>query len=232
MIEQLLNVSSKSSGPAGTGPGPSTIVAGNTTDGLYGLLEASEFFTSSELAIACGLSGGTTLNENTRWIKSSMNGRVFYWPMLPLRNGLSWFNLNNFGVLTAAQNKRITKGGRTYRVTAFKAIGDGYPHLNVPSTPANTGGSDFNRLIYPMCALTPPGVTVTKFANYSLAELGLTLQPGTCFICQESSGSMYFQRNGGTGEVGSDPWYSMQTGVSYTLADQYRGWRPLLELVA
>jgi hypothetical protein len=232
MLELLLT--SPPSTAVGTlPPGPPNIIAGNTTNGLYGVFDSTDFFTGSSLASAVGVSGiGTLINDTTRWVKASLDGKIVYYPMLPIRHGLSWNMMDTLGMRTREQNKRVSFGGRQFIVRLFTGTGNGDAALNVPNNLVPTAGSDFNRLIYRVCAETPPGVTVTKFANFSLAELGLTLAPGTCFICQEAGGTNnYIQRNGGTGTGGPDPWYSLQNGVAKTNTDQYRGWRPILELV-
>lgn len=231
MIEQLLIVSNKRAAKD-TGPGPVDLIAGDKTNGLYGTL-SSDFFTGSSLASACGIGTiGTLINDSTRWIKAALDGKVVYWPMLPIRWGISWGEYNQRSLIN--QNKVVTLGKYRYIVRMFTASGGGYSNLNVPNNLTPTGGSDFNRLIYPVCSETPPGVTVTKMANYTLAELGMFGNPlpqGVCFICQENSTNTYLQRNGGTGTSGDAPWYSLQNGVNKDLKDQYRGWRPILELV-
>lgn len=228
MLEQLL-VENK---PAGwvipDAPGPATLAAGNDTDGYFGTMTAAEMFTSSELATACGIgSQGVMLNDSTRWIKAVIDRKIVYYPMLPLRYGLSYNALNDAKLLTKAQNTRVTKFGRQFIVRAFIADGPGPAQMDVP---AGTGASEFNRLIYRVCADTPPGVSVTKFANFTLAELGMPLAAGCCYICIGRATNSYIQRNGGGGTDASTGWYTMQT-PSASLADQYRGWRPLLELV-
>lgn len=236
MIEQLLNLAEVKK-PVPAGPGPTTLVAGTMADGYFGTLTAAEMFTSSELAALVGLTNvGTVLNENTRWIKAALDNKVYYYPMLPLRSFMEWGDFNSRNLVSHSQGTVVTKNGFKFKMGLFTASNMAGVVASQPvNIPSGTATSFFNRLIYRICAETPPGATVTKYANFTLTELGMDAivgnnPAGTCFICQEGVVGSYNQRNGGGGASGGAAWYTWQTAVNRV--DVYRGWRPLLELTS
>jgi hypothetical protein len=215
-------------------PGPQALQAGDTVNGFYGEVPAAEFFTGSQLATAVGAgSTGTLINDTTPWLKLSKDGKVIYIPQKAIRIGLSWNVLDGLGIRTAAQNTIVAKDGHTYRVRLMSGTGTNW-NSNRGEDPANCADSDYNRFIYRLCALTAPSETGPVLGSYSLADLGMRLaDQGCCFICSEGGGGVYVQRNGG-GETtySGASWNSLQDSVATNLTDQYRGWRPVLELVS
>lgn len=230
MIEQLLF--SKPATVFGGGPGPTTLSAGDKNNGLFGVVAAADFFTGSQLAAACGATQGTLINDATTWFKLCKDGKVIYMPQKAIRTGLTWNMIETLGMRLPSQNKIITKGDKQYRVRNIQGTGAAWAN-NTGDDPAGCSDSEFNRFIYRLCGLTAPSETPPVLGNYSLADLGMRLADnGCCFICQEGNTSGYVQRNGG-GEATANgtSWNSLQQGVNSNLADQYRGWRPVLELV-
>ena len=215
------------------GPGPQTLIAGDATNGFFGEISAAELFTGTEMAAAIGATAGTLINNTTPWLKLSKDGRVIFIPKKAIRIGLSFAAIDALGARTPAQDKQITAKGWKFRCRLPTATQAGWAG-EVGEDPNNTQLSDYNRFIYRLCVLKAPSETDPVLASYTLADLGMSsADQGCCFICQEGSpNSTYVQRNGGNNASAPNSWNSLQTGVSATLSDQYRGWRPVLELLA
>jgi len=231
MNELLLSLTKKAA--SGGGPGPSTLTAGDAANGLFGSVPSDSFFTGSELATAVGAGAmGTLINDTTPWFKLSKDGQVIFIPQKSIRTGLTWNMIEALGIRTVAHNKIVTKGGHNYRVRLMTGTGSGWAG-QLGDDPAGCSDSEYNRFIYRLCALNPPSETPPVLGAYTLAELGLTLASnGCCIICQEGLSSTYIQRNGGSEAANNGTgWSSLQNGVNSNLGDQYRGWRPVLELI-
>lgn len=231
MNEALLSTVKKIA--SGGGPGPTTLTTGDDTNGLFGSVPAGSFFTGSELATAVGASSmGTLINDTTDWFKLSKDGRVIYIPQKAIRIGLTWNMIDGLGIRTRAQNKIVTKDGHNYLVRLMTGTGAAWAG-QLGDDPGGCSDSEYNRFIYRLCVLNPASETPPVLGSYTLAELGLTIASnGCCVICQEGLSSTYIQRNGG-GETNNNgtSWTSLQNGVNSNLGDQYRGWRPVLELI-
>lgn len=230
MIEALL--SKVKTVVMGDGPGPTTLSTGDGANGLYGAVSSTDFFSGSELATLTGVTQGTLINDATDWLKLSKDNKVIYMPKKAIRTGLTWNMIDGLGMRLPSQNKIITKGGKNYRVRLIQGTGTGWAN-QTGDDPTGCYDSEFNRFIYRLCALSAPSETPPVLGSYSLADLGMRLADnGCCFICQEGNSSTYVQRNGGSEATqNGTSWNSLQTGVSSNLADQYRGWRPVLELL-
>lgn len=230
MFEALMGVSSA---PRFTGPGGQTLIVGNAVNGFYGEVPAADIFTSTQLATALSISSyGTMINDTVPWVKVSLDGRTFFTPLKALRHSLTWSVCDSMQIRTEAHNRRITKAGLTYRVTMMTGIGPTWVGA-VGEDPAGCEGSQYNRIIYRLCELNPPREEPPSFGAYTLSQLGLTVNdPGCAMMTQEGSGGTHLQRNGGGGETGSNAWHGLQQYLTDNVTDQYRGWRPMLELVS
>jgi hypothetical protein len=227
MIEQLLALVARY-----TGPGQTDLIAGNMTNGFYGEVSAAQFFTSTELAAAMGISSfGTMINDTTPWFKVSLDGRTYYTPKKALRCNMTWNVIDSAQYRTEAQNGRVTKNGNIYRVTMMTGIGSNWIGAD-GEDPAGCEGSQYNRIIYRLCALNPPREEPPVFGAYSLGDLGLLASDQGCaMMCQEQTGPSHLQRNGGGENSGSFSWHSLQKDLGNTATDNFRGWRPMLEFV-
>jgi len=82
-------------------PGPKVLVAGTRENGFYGFVQPHEFgtiegnpagqneFNGQNLAIAIGLTQGTSQFSNTPWLKFSRNGDILLVPMKGIRYSVS-----------------------------------------------------------------------------------------------------------------------------------------------
>lgn len=212
-------------------PGPQTIQTGNTAQGFYGEVAAGDFITGSALATMVGLTAGTLINDTTNWLKLAYQGKTLFIPKLCIRQSVSWTQMNAAGVVRPESNKRVIIGGQTFLVRLMRGANVN-PYTGATTTsrdPAETWGSEFNDLIYNLLA----GVTASsrkdpRLASYDGSDLGLSpLGPGSAYICQElySDPAYCVQRTNASGTIDT----IARTAVG--LADQYRGWRPVLELI-
>lgn len=92
-------------------PGPKELIAGDRNNGFYGFVQASEFgkitdnleesqdFNGKNLALAVGLSSGTSQHENTAWMKFSRNGEVLFVPVKPIRHSMPWNSIYKQGAV-------------------------------------------------------------------------------------------------------------------------------------
>lgn len=134
---------------AASSPGPSTLIAGDMNAGFFGEVPASEIFTASEIASACGISQGTAQFENEPWLKFAIDGKIIYRPRKAIRHSISWNSINAANcVYGGIEGKRVTKDGQTYIVRLMKgALTD--PSL-YDAADRGAKGSEWNRLMLPI----------------------------------------------------------------------------------
>ena len=131
------------------GVGPQELIAGGMNAGFFGEVPASELFTASEIASACGISQGTAQFENEPWLKFAIDGKIIFRPRKAIRNSISWNSIDAANcVYGGSEGKRVTKNGQTYIVRLMKGA------LTDPSLygAADRGakGSEWNRLMLPI----------------------------------------------------------------------------------
>lgn len=92
-------------------PGPKVLVAGDRENGFYGFVQPWEFghiegnpegqteFNGQNLAIAIGLTQGTSQFSNTPWLKFSRNGDILLVPMKGIRYSTSWNAIYDQGAI-------------------------------------------------------------------------------------------------------------------------------------
>ena len=130
-------------------PGPQELIGGDMNAGFFGEVPASELFTASEIASACGISQGTAQFENEPWLKFAIDGKIIYRPRKAIRHSISWNSINTANcVYGGSEGKRVTKNGQTYIVRLMKgALTD--PGL-YDASDRGAKGSEWNRLMLPI----------------------------------------------------------------------------------
>lgn len=109
-------------------PGPKVLVAGTRENGFYGFVQPNEFgklvdnpddkqdFNGSNLALAVGLSQGTSQYSDTAWMKFSENGEIIFVPVKALRHTVSWNGIYQQGAVYGDGTIGVTPpNGRTGR---------------------------------------------------------------------------------------------------------------------
>lgn len=233
------------SGGKDTGPGPNRLIAGTMEEGFFGEVPASELFTASEIASACGISQGTAQFENEPWLKFAIDRKIIYRPRKAIRHSISWNSINEANcVYGGSGGKRVTKNGQTYIVRLMKgALTD--PSLHDASD-RGAKGSEWNRLMLPIheqaidkswdypeyVESNVPvwshnfGTGANGMYTDSDLQVGIISGNGRYVWCQEISNTDAYNRvyRGGRGVSYSYAYSRLGAGSSY-------GWSPVLELV-
>ena len=228
MLEIILSTIKKS-GPVT--PGPQNLAAGNSTIGYYGPVTSANFFTSANLVSQVGLTASNTLNATPDWFKFSWQGKIQYIPKLPIQQNVTWSQLNTLGIVYAAQNKLVTLNGQKFRVRLISSSSsDPYTGAANTTDPAACAGSEFNSLIYRVCATNPGTQVGANFENFSQADLGFTSAAGSECICIEAVSYDATARSIGRGGNGDFSALYMPEKVNGN--GNLIGWRPVLEYVS
>lgn len=203
-----------------TGPGPQTLIKGDTGAGYYGVLESADFINSRDLSALVGLNAGSYETTTPKWFKFSSNNKVLFIPMKAIRVTLSWLSIYGVGavygtdtntdwttVAPVMQDKRVTINGYVFRVRLM---------TGAANNPATVEGGEWNKLIYPIVDGTWAAYTSTDIGTYNGSSLG------SCTLCQEHSDNNIVRRG----------FTDYKTyGVSAIDTTSNRGWRPVLELI-
>ena len=92
-------------------PGGKVLLAGNSSAGFYGFVQPSEFgdltdnpvesqtFNGDNLALALGLSEGTSQYSDVSWMKFSFGGKLLFVPVKTIRFGTSWNAIYDVGAV-------------------------------------------------------------------------------------------------------------------------------------
>lgn len=176
------------------------LVAGNMNLGYMGIVPT--VITPQDLAALCGITVGTLLNNSTPWLGFTLNGKGLFIPQKPIRNYISWNQLNALGLI---EGKIVVIDGVRYKVRVF--------------TP-RSGTNEWENLMYKVAA-----TGTHTWANYSDATLVLSGNlAGQNSFTQETSGSNNYIGRGSQGATYVDT-------LDKASGTQFRGWRPVLELV-
>lgn len=119
-----------------TGPGPTTLIRGDWTEGYFGSMSSTEFITAQELITATGVNAqGANLVTNI-WHKFALDGKILFIPQYAMASNTSMVIVYNAGcaygsddngnhpwkpgaipgAYATIQNKKITKSGFTFAV--------------------------------------------------------------------------------------------------------------------
>lgn len=91
-------------------PGSKTLLKGDTQAGFYGFVQPSEMgliksnpegkqeFNGANLALALGISSGTSFNPNVPLIKFHYKGKVLFRPLTSYRHSIAWDKIYEAGV--------------------------------------------------------------------------------------------------------------------------------------
>ena len=92
-------------------PGGKVLLAGDSSAGFYGFVQPSDFgdltdnpvesqdFSGVNLALALGLSEGTSQYSDVAWMKFSFGGKILFVPVKTLRYGTSWNAIYDVGAI-------------------------------------------------------------------------------------------------------------------------------------
>ncbi len=213
--------------------------------GFHGEVSTGDLISGDVLASLVGLSAGVSQNSNEPWLHfvDSIDSKTKFIAKKPFRHTVTWSNLDVLGIV---YGKEITIQGKQYICRLIKGANSD-PNNDTRNTPdpPGTWGSEWNRLLYPICAPTgnpewdvindTSSLGFGAWANYAQdTDLGLIYKTapgydgadGAFSWCQEknSSDSRFRVIRGSYG-------VSMYSAWTYTAISTGYGWRPLLELV-
>ncbi len=202
---------------------------------FQGEVPVNELISGDALASLVGLSAGTSQFSGEPWLHfvDPIDGKTKYIAKKPFRHSLSWDQIN---AVDCVYGKEVTIQGKQYICRLIRgANSDPYVGSSGYDT-EGTWGSEWNRLMYPICALTgnatydvfnPDGPQPGTWANYDQTnDLYLLTHDGRYSWCQETHSGNTNQRvyRGFNGVSRVNP-------VSSSVASSGYGWRPCLELV-
>lgn len=195
-----------------------------------GVVRAGDFINGPSLASRINLTAGAAINNDCGWLHFvEDNGYNIYIAKKPLRNNLSWSDIN-----TAQTGKELVIGDKTFVVEFLTGMkGDA-----LGASVANTGGA-WNKYIYNIYGgerLAELPATRENWGSYTSPMLGLPLdseaklKPGSFTWIKESvtnvpgghaTRGVTYPGTGTPNVVGV--WYGAPTDVAV-----HYGWRPML----
>lgn len=118
-------------------PGSPYLISGTMQEGFFGEVSASELITGDALASQVGISQGTSQNSTAGWLKFAYKGEMLFVAKKHIRDSISWDAINTAKcVYGDSGDKRVTIGGKTYKVTLMRGL--------EPSNDPKTVASGFN----------------------------------------------------------------------------------------
>lgn len=127
--------------PINTGPGPQTLIGGDSRAGYYGTISASDFITGDDLARAVGLTAGIAQNSDVDWLKFAYKGETYFIPKKSHRTTISWDQINAANAVDGS--KIITIGVDQFHVELMKGLN---PDTTIPFTMGNDVRSGYNSM--------------------------------------------------------------------------------------
>ena len=209
----------------GVGPGVESLQYDPITDtGYYGEVTATQFYTGSQISTAAGVTAGTLQNDTEGWLKFYWHGQVLFIAKKTYRYSISWNSINTanavYGVnLGTSGKKTVTHAGSStrYDVKLLKGAN---------KDPGSAGGSQWDELLYRVCAGTETGEIGANWAALNPStDLGINSSKGSQTWTQEvyqpsTSGRVY------RGFAALSFFYYDHSSNTAT----YKGWRPCLAL--
>ena len=138
--------------------------------GYLGLVRSSDFINGEQLASSIGLEEGDPQYTDCDWMHFILDRQELLVPTKTLRHTISWRDIYKKGAVYSDtegfgpnpggsgvnQNRYVTIGGSTYKVTLLKGGNEGeYIHLKAPHhvhpslyDPESTWDSEWNKLMY------------------------------------------------------------------------------------
>lgn len=191
------------------------LLSGDSQLGWFGLVPAADFINVIGLVSQLGSTDGINTNQTTPWMKFAHQGRVLYIPQKPIQYNNIWRDFYRLGLVYGS--RRVVIQDREYIVRLIKGS-DNDPFVSV--------GGEWNDLMYRVSDYNSGLSPEEKWANFTVVDLAIANNVyGQGNWCQETDASGYGLVRG-PNNVGA---YS--THAKGGSRSNYRGWRPVLELV-
>ncbi len=226
-----------------TGPGPQDLLYGDMDLGFFGEVDASEFFSYSDIVNQLNLAWTPTV-QAAQWAKVAYKNKVIYIPYRPVTvTYVSWSDLYAKGLVygrddagpglysgTPANQKRtLRKGMEEFLVRLPKGAGgdSGLVDMataSIADSPV-TEGSEWNDLFYPLFVHVPATQKTPNWANKTYVELS---SMESC-ACQELLAS---NKNNFLGRGAQIDSRQGATHLRYMANNTAPAtWRPFIELI-
>lgn len=226
-------------------PGNLKLIAGDMNAGFFGEVPASELFTASQIASACGITQGTAQHENEPWLKFAHEGKILFRPRKAIRRATSWDAINTAKcVYGDSDGKTVTKDGKQYRVRLMRGALTDPSEYNFAHRGAR--GSEWNKLMLPIHeraidkSWAHPFYVETNVPiwthSFGTGAGGMYSDADLLTHNTHGSGSYVWQQET-RNDSASSRVYRGDYGVSYsssltsTTAYIWVGWAPVLELI-
>lgn len=213
-----------------------------------GIVPATSLITGSALWAAIGAGGGTAFNDTEGWLSFVLDGKTLLVAKKAFRYSVTWASIYNAGAVygrddtgpaglsytgltLAAQNKRVTINGITYKVRLLTGSNTNPAPNTTGDALTTTAASEWDRLMYAVAASRPAIYTGPILDNLSDLDLGIVSKDAG----EGNGGYTWCVEQHGYGAT-----YRVCRGF-YDVGFVYRetvglvnigwGWRPVLEAV-
>lgn len=216
-------------------PGNRKLLAGNTQAGWFGEVPSSDFITGDALANLVGITAGRSQYSNEPWLKFAYEGDVLLVTKKPIRNRISWDNINAANCVYG--DRVINIQGKYYKIMLLRGIGKEIQQ-DARKCIDRIKGTDcynsmWNRLMLAIHVNAPNNwdkenvkiPTSNWQVGYTDIDLGANQSDGSYTWCQETINDNFHRQVRG--------YYNISFSgidVSGAVSRQY-GWRPCLKLV-
>ena len=232
---------------ASLGVGPAELIAGDMAAGFFGEVAPTEFISGSSLAQSIGLTQGNSIYDSYPWLKCALDGKVVFLPQRALRNDVSWLDIYNVGAVhgdntygpyppssPVLQDATVEINGDLYRVRLLRGSSSDSFNASTGYDTDESLGSEWNQLLYRLCASVPASQSLGNLADYSQVDLGVADNAGLVgqwAYCMESyrmRDNAWLKRGG----YGITSAWATGSGFTGSGRTTYNGWRPVLELMS
>ena len=213
-----------------SGPGSKYLVE-QIVDGVgyFGEVSGEVFITPQAYLAQVGFTNGVPINQNTTWFKFLIDERVIFVAKRPIVHTVNFDQLSASNLVSG--NKIITVKGRDFSCRLMRAVNDDYKNttltggINDNNHPL-TIGSEWNRLMYKVCASEPGD---GRWEQYTQEQLGSNVaQSGQTSWCRETLKKTDNLTNCGRGYSNIGNLYARNKADGGNYVNW--GYRPVLEL--
>lgn len=222
-----------------TGPGPQHLLHGDDDLGYYGIVTQEEMVNWYGLLLATGFNEGVDYTDIgfIEWFKFAHKGKILFVSKRPLKRSISWASLYNAGLVygtnddglfptsTPTNQLKIVEYDKwAFKIRLLTGASED-PSASVPSaSPTETSDSEWDQLMYHVCATVPPDQIYDNWENFTESELGLTGVGGYNLTQNTTLANLNNRIVRGTG-LAQLRHLALSSSITNT------GWRPVLELI-
>lgn len=225
-----------------SGPGPKSLLFGDTTLGYFGEVSSADLITLADLRTQLNFPTGTDFGSwNGQWIKMYVDQQVIFFPTAKVATNITWNDLYNKGLIYGIngngaypsstptnQLKVVTAKGSNFKVRCFKACSSdpsgmgGIENLSNTTNPLLLNG-EWYRVI---ASITTPKLTSYTGVYQPIYTQATSILPigTTPYAWAQETRNQTFVTNGLTIN-------NTQVAPSNVKASALLAWLPVLEVV-